>query len=438
MRRPRVGLGDGRDETPREPGLDSRGRMGKRLAEPRDARLGRRGVRSPRSRDGVSSRQDPAALGGNRPRGSRRSVFLQGAPASGGARAREERRSREAGCPRRLRGGRIPAGERVRRIPRMRERVRGDRVAPRRRGGAPTTRRRGDPSGRRGPGGRRPVVAVCPQRNGRGRRPGGRSVRKVGVIGAGMTLFRRRLQETGKEMCFEATKMALDSAGLTRADVDTVVCGTAPDAFDGVAMKGEYLLDGCGGYRKPYTRVFTGGGTGGFSTIAGGWHVASRLAGVALVVNEEKMSSCQPHPQSVFAHIWDPILHRPLQPNLVWIFAMGMNRYMTVYGVKKEDIARVAVKNKRNAVGHPCAQLADPNITLEDVMNSELMAWPVRRLDISPPSDGAAAVVLASEDVVRKRKLKDQAAWIEGVRGCIDSTLRTDRELFCPESVKRV
>ena len=261
-------------------------------------------------------------------------------------------------------------------------------------------------------------------------------MRKVGVVGAGMTLFRRRLQETGKEMCFEATKMALDSAGLTRADVDTVVCGTAPDAFDGVAMKGEYLLDGCGGYRKPYTRVFTGGGTGVFSTIAGWWHVASGLADVALVVNEEKMSSCQPHPQSVFAHIWDPILDRPLKPNLVWIFAMEMNRYMTVYGVKKEDIARVAVKNKRNAVGHPCAQLADPNITVDDVLNSEVMAWPVQRLDISPPSDGASAVVLASEDFIRKRRIKDRA-WISGVGWCIDSTMWTDRDLVFPEYVAR-
>ncbi len=261
-------------------------------------------------------------------------------------------------------------------------------------------------------------------------------MKTVGVIGAGMTLFRRRLQETGKEMCFEATKMALDSAGLTRADVDMVVNGTAPDAFDGVHMKGEYLADGCGGYRKPYTRVFTGGGTGVFSTIAGWWHVASGLADVVLVVNEEKMSSCQPHPQSVFAHIWDPILDRPLKPNLVWIFAMEMNRYMHVHGVKKEDIARVAVKNKRNAVGHPCAQLADPNITVDDVLASEVMAWPVQRLDISPPSDGASAVVLASEDFIRRRKIKDRA-WISGVGWCIDSTMWTDRDLYFPEYVAR-
>jgi len=215
-----------------------------------------------------------------------------------------------------------------------------------------------------------------------------------------------------------------------------VVNGTAPDAFDGVHMKGEYLLDGCGGYRKPYTRVFTGGGTGVFSSIAGWWHVASGLADAVLVVNEEKMSSCQPHPQSVFAHIWDPILDRPLRPNLIWIFAMEMNRYMHVHGVKKEDIARVAVKNKRNAVGHPCAQLADPNITVDDVLNSEVMAWPVQRLDISPPSDGASAIVLASEDFIRRRKIKDRA-WMSGVGWCIDSTMWTDRDLYFPEYVAR-
>ncbi len=256
------------------------------------------------------------------------------------------------------------------------------------------------------------------------------------MIGAGMTLFRRRLQDTPKELCYESTKMALDSAGITLADVNMVVSGSAPDAFDGVHMKGEYYADGCGAYGRPYMRVFTGGGTGVFSTIAGWWHVASGLADVAVVVNEEKMSPCQPHAQSVFGHIWDPILDRPLKPNLVWIFAMEMNRYMTIHNVKKEDIALVAVKNKRNAVGHPCAQLADPNITVEDVMNSEVMAWPVNRLDISPPSDGASTVVLASEDFIRKHKVKDKA-WINGVGWCIDSTMWTDRDLYFPEYVAR-
>lgn len=259
-------------------------------------------------------------------------------------------------------------------------------------------------------------------------------VKDVAVIGAGMTIFRRRLKETGKEMCFEATKMALDSAGMTLKDVDTVVMGSAPDAFDGIHMKGENLLDGSGGYHKPYMRVFTGGGTGVFAPIAGWWHVASGMSDVCLVVCEEKMSSCYPHPQSAFAHIWDPIIDRPLKPNLMWIFAMEMNRYMHAHNVSKEDIALVAVKNKKNALDHPCAQLG-ANITVDDVLNSEVIAWPVNLLDVSPPSDGAAAMLLVSEDVVSNHT--DNPVWIEGVGWSIDSTMWTNRDLSFPKYVAK-
>ncbi|MHA1452348.1 MAG: thiolase domain-containing protein [Promethearchaeota archaeon] len=258
-------------------------------------------------------------------------------------------------------------------------------------------------------------------------------MKKTYVLGAGMTMFRRHLLENGKELSFMAAKIAMEDAGITRKDIDMVVMGSAPDAFDGIHMKGENLLDGAGGVNKPYVRVFNGGGTGVFGPIAGWWHVASGVADVCMVVCEEKMGNCYPHPQTAFQHIWDPIIDRPLHPNLVWLFAMEMNRYMTTYGIKKEHIAEVAVKNKRNAVGHPCAQLPDANITVEDVLNSEIMAWPVQRLDISPPSDGAAAIIFCSEDVVHK--YTDERINIAGVGWNIDSTMWTNRDLAFPRYV---
>ena len=258
-------------------------------------------------------------------------------------------------------------------------------------------------------------------------------MKEVAVIGAGMTLFRRHLQETGKELYYLATKMAMEDSGIQADDIDMVVMGSAPDAFDGVHMKGENLIDGCGAKNKPYVRVFNGGGTGVFAPIAGWWHVASGVADICLVVAEEKMGNCYPHPQTAFRHIWDPVLDRPLTPNLVWLFAMEMNRYMTVHGIKKEDIARVAVKNKRNAVGHPCAQLADPNITVDDVLNSEMMAWPVQRLDISPPSDGAAALIFCNKDIVHK--FTDDPIYVAGTGWSIDSTMWTNRDLYFPRYV---
>ena len=151
-------------------------------------------------------------------------------------------------------------------------------------------------------------------------------MRRVAIVGAGMTKFMRRAQETGKELAWEATKMALDSCEMKLSDIDDVVLGTAPDAFDMVHMKSEYLTDGCGGWHKPYVRGYVGGGTGVFIADQGWYHVASGLFDTCLVVAEEKMSSCLPHPQGAFITIWDQFTESPLGPSLLWYFAMEMNR----------------------------------------------------------------------------------------------------------------
>ena len=259
-------------------------------------------------------------------------------------------------------------------------------------------------------------------------------MRRVAIVGAGITKFVRRAQETGKELSFEAAKMALDSCGLTLNDVDAVTHGTAPDAFDGVHMKGEYLSDGSGGWRKPYMRNFVGGGTGVFAPIHGFFHVASGLADICLVVCEEKMSSCYPHPQGAFKTIFDHTLEQPLNPTLIWIFALEMNRYMNRYGLSKKDIALVSVKNKKNALDHPSAQIPE-NITVEDVLNSETLAWPVNRLDISPASDGAAAIILASEE--RAKKITDKPVWLSGVGWNIDTAYWATKDLYYPRYVEK-
>ena len=180
---------------------------------------------------------------------------------------------------------------------------------------------------------------------------------RVAVVGAGMSRFVRRAQETGKELSWIATREALASCELKLEDVDAVCLTSAPDAFDGVHRKGDYLADGAGAWAKPYMRTYVGGGSGVFTAIQGWYTVASGLADVVVCVAEEKMSSCQPHPQGAFLTIFDNILERPLGPNLLWIFALEMQRYMQAYGLDKRDIAQVAVKNKRNAADHPAALL---------------------------------------------------------------------------------
>jgi len=257
--------------------------------------------------------------------------------------------------------------------------------------------------------------------------------RRVAIVGAGMTKFVRRAQETGKELAFYAVREALNYCGMKLNQIDGVVLGSAPDTFDGVHMKGEYLSDGAGAWGKPYMRCFVGGGTGVFAVAHGWYHVASGVFNTCLVVCEEKMSSFQPHAQAAFLTIFDHTTERPLKPNLLWIFALEMNRYMSTYGIRKEEIALVAVKNKNNALDHPAAQLTAP-VTVEDILKSEVLAWPVQRLDVSPVSDGAVALVLAEESIARR--VTDKPVWIEGVGWSLDTAYWTNRDLCYPRYVE--
>ncbi len=257
--------------------------------------------------------------------------------------------------------------------------------------------------------------------------------RRVAVVGAGMTRFVRRAQETGKELAWEASREALASCEVSLDRIDAVCLTSAPDAFDGVHMKGEYLSDGAGAFGRPFIRTYVGGGSGVFTAIQAYYTVASGMADVVLAVAEEKMSSTQPHPQGAFLTIFDNVLERPLGPNLLWIFALEMNRYMTVHGLDKRDIASVAVKNKRNAADHPAALLGQADITIEDVLASETLAWPVQRLDVSPISDGAVALVVASEEAAKE--ISGDPVWIQGVGWNLDTAYWTNRDLVFPEYV---
>ena len=259
---------------------------------------------------------------------------------------------------------------------------------------------------------------------------------KVAVLGAGLTRFVRRALETPKELAFQAASAALEDAGLTIDDIDCVVSVTAPDAFDGVHMNGEYFADGAGAKGRPYMRTYVGGGSGVMSIITGWYHVASGHFRTCLVVAEEKMSSALPHPQGAFNAIYDQFLERPLGVNLLWIFALEMNRYMHAHNVPMETFARVAQKNKRNGMDHPSSQEGiGGDLTIEQIMASEVMAWPVQRLMVSPISDGAGALVLASDDFARR--MDRPTVWIEGVGWCLDTSYWTNRDLSYPHYLEK-
>lgn len=255
---------------------------------------------------------------------------------------------------------------------------------------------------------------------------------RVAVIGVGMTKFMRRAQESSGELAAQAVQMALEDAGLDIDDIESVTLGTAPDAFDGVHMKGEHLIAGAGGVNKPYMRHFIGGATGVMSPIHGWMHVASGKYNTCMVVAEEKMSPCSPHPAGAFITIFDRVTEQPLELTLIHIFALEMARFMHVYGYNERELAEISAMIKRNALHHPAAQVAE-DITPEDVLNSPLLSWPVKRYDISPTSDAAVAIILANERVARA--LKKSQVFIEGVGFRLETAYWCTRDLCYPDYV---
>jgi acetyl-CoA C-acetyltransferase len=106
---------------------------------------------------------------------------------------------------------------------------------------------------------------------------------------------------------------------------------------------------------------------------------------------------------------------------------------MDRYGVREEGFAQVSVKNHANARNNPYAHLP-MELTIDDVMRSQKMSDPIKLLDCSPVSDGAAAIIIANEAHARKAKTKP--VWIKGIAHCAEEYFLGDRDLANPKSLR--
>jgi acetyl-CoA C-acetyltransferase len=226
-----------------------------------------------------------------------------------------------------------------------------------------------------------------------------------------MQKFQRQRLETLDEMVSDVVTKALTGAGIALRDVDGVVFGSAVDGFTGQEAPELHALPVFGGSGRPAFRVSTSGSTAVTTPILGYHWVASGLADIVLVVCFDQMSPSGA-PQAVFNTVYDELYVRPVGLNVPIQMAMEARQYLHRYGHTEEQMAKVSVKNHRNALGNPYAQLG-AELTVDDVMQSPYIAWPVKRLDTSPTSDGARAVVFAREEIVKERTA--HPVWVKGV-----------------------
>lgn len=246
-------------------------------------------------------------------------------------------------------------------------------------------------------------------------------IRRVAIVGYAQSHHQHNMQETREDMVFEVCKEALHHAGILREDLDTVVTAST-DFLDGRTISSVFLSMAVGAFLKDESKVEEDG------TFALYYALMKILAGthdVALVEAHTQGSTFNPH--QITFYTLDPLFDRQIGVlNDIAAAALQARMYMNRYSVSEEHLAMAAVKNITNAAENPCAHRKMPDVNVEEVMGSKVFYDPIRELMMSPISDGACALILASEE--RAKEITDKPVWIEGVGSCQDPYLR-DRNI---------
>src|SRR3989338_2274417 len=230
-------------------------------------------------------------------------------------------------------------------------------------------------------------------------------MRNVAVIGGGLSKFGEHWDKGLKELMAEAGINALGDAGVSGKDIQAVYGGTMSA---GGFVKQEHIAaliaDHMGLNPLPAVRVEAACASGGVAFRQAYISIASGLHDVVIVGGVEKMTDVTIEEATTILggasdYEWE-VFHGATFPG---IYAMMAKRHMYDFGTTEEQMAAAAVKNHENGSKNPYAQFRN-KITIEDVMKSAPVAMPLKLLDCSPITDGAAAVVLASEDFVKKNK----------------------------------
>jgi acetyl-CoA C-acetyltransferase len=227
---------------------------------------------------------------------------------------------------------------------------------------------------------------------------------RCAVVGIGQTKYSKRRDDVSMPgLLREAIDRALEDAEYTLADIDAVVIGKAPDAFEGVIQPELFLADAIGAVGKPMLRVHTAGSVGGSTFIVGAHLVESRIHERVLAVSWEKQSEGNAQ--------WGLAGGRSRGIGAGGAFAPWIRAYIQESGAPEYIGWQVAVKDRLNALKNPYAHLQIRDISLEKVKESPMLWDPLRFLESCPSSDGACAVVLTDE--AGGRRAARPPAWLE-------------------------
>jgi acetyl-CoA C-acetyltransferase len=223
------------------------------------------------------------------------------------------------------------------------------------------------------------------------------------------------------DLVVEVTDKVVEAAGINLKDDVEAVISNSQDFWDGRTISSMPIPDATCSHLKDESKV---AGDGAYAVLYGAMHILSGDNKLILVVShcEESITD------GTMIENWsiDHVYHRWLGLDYTMGAAMQARRYMDKYKVTPEQFAKVVVKNKGNARKNKLAQEA-MELTVDQVLKSKMLADPITALQKKPVSDGACAMILASEEVAKK--LSPNPVWIAGIGNFYEHHNLGDRDL---------
>lgn len=230
-------------------------------------------------------------------------------------------------------------------------------------------------------------------------------MREVAVVGIGLTEFGEKWDTSFRNLFVEAGANALEDAGMSGDQIDEIFVGNMSGGrFVLQEHIGALIADYAGLTKNhiPATRVEAACASGGLAFRQAYATVASGMQDIVIAGGVEKMTDVGgSETTDALAGAADREWEGLVGATFPGLYAMIANDYMHKYGLTREQLAEVSVKNHRNGAKNPIAQFRK-EISVEAVMRSTLVADPLRLLDCSPVTDGAAAVILCPMEMARQ------------------------------------
>jgi acetyl-CoA C-acetyltransferase len=247
---------------------------------------------------------------------------------------------------------------------------------------------------------------------------------RVAILGASMTQFGQR-DAWIRELLAEAGQACLDDAGVSPDAVDHLyVSNMASGEFEGQTGVPNALAHDLAAMPAYTARIDQTSSSGGAGVYAAWQSVASGASEMTLLVGGEKMTHrSTAEATDVIASLTHPVeyKHGVTLPSFAGLTA---RLYLDTYDAPRESLAKVAVKNHRNGVDNPHAQFRK-EVDLETVMESPVVADPLRLYDFCPITDGSAALMFCPESVARE--YTDEYVVVSGIGGATDTHVVHER-----------